>query len=286
MPELAYVNGEIMPVEEAVISIEDRGMQFGDSLYEVVRLYDGRPFRMKEHIDRMRRGAEVIGLDLSKAGDLEEILDELIQRAGLKTAFVYLQVTRGVTPRNHVIPDDLTPTVIATVRHLEELSEERYVRGSRAFTRLDERWARRDVKATTLLPNILSRSYAVGKGGYDAIHYEEDGTVTEGSVSNLFCVIGGVIRTHPTGKKILPGISRATVLQLIEKMQMPFAEQAFTVAEMMDASEVFFADTYSEVMPVVQIDSQTIGDGKPGPVAKKLKKAFRRVVIAETGADL
>ncbi len=286
MPELAYVNGEFMPIEEAVVPIEDRGMQFGDSLYEVVRLYDGKPFRLKEHLDRMRRGAEVINLNLEAAGDLEAVLNELIERAQIDTAFVYWQVTRGVAPREHTIPDDLTPVVIATVQEMQEIDESKYQKGSRAFTQPDQRWARRDVKATTLLPNIMARTYAINRGGYGAILYEDDGKVTEGAVSNVFCVINGVIRTHPTDHSVLPGISRATALECAEKLDLPYVEKSFTVQEMMDASEVFFTDTYCEVMPVVEIDSQVIGDGSPGPVAAKLKKAFRQVVIEETGADL
>ncbi len=283
MPAVAYLNGEFMPIEEAMVPIEDRGLQFGDSLYEVARLYGGRPFRLKQHLARMKRGADIIGLKLERAGDLEKVVMELAERSQMDTAFVYLQVTRGVAPRNHAIPDDLEPTVIATVREITLIHERIYERGALAFTTPDLRWARRDVKATTLLPNIMSRTEAMGRGGYDAIHYEEDGTVTEGSVSNLLSVIDGVIRTHPTDHRILPGISRATTLECAQALGLPYREEAFTLDEMFAASEVFFSDTYSEVMPLRQVDGRTIGEGRPGPVAQKLRAAFRRVVQEETG---
>lgn len=283
MPEIAYLDGEFMPIEQARIPIEDRGLQFGDSLYEVVRLYGGRPFRLVQHLARMRRGAEVIGLDIERAGDLEGMMRELASRCQLDTAFVYLQVTRGVMPRNHVIPDELEPTVIATARELQTIDERKFERGGFALTMPDLRWARRDVKATTLLPNIMSRTRAIKAGAYDAIHFEPDGTVTEGSVSNLFSVIDGVIRTHPTGHKILPGISRATVLECAEELGLACREEAFTLDEMYDAEEVFFADTYSEVMPIRRVDDVTIGNGRPGPIAMKLREAFREVVKKETG---
>ncbi len=285
MPELAYLNGEFMAIEEAMVPVEDRGLQFGDSLYEVVRLYGGEPFRLGPHLDRMRRGAEVIGMDLAAAGDLDEIMQELALRSNLDTAFLYLQVTRGVCPRNHLIPEDLDPTVIATARKLEAIPEEKYSRGSVAFTRPDLRWARRDVKATTLLPNIMSRSEAIKRGGYDAVHYEEDGTITEGSVSNFFCVIDGVIRTHPANERILSGISRATVLECAEDLDIPYRESPFSIDELMeDATEAFFSDTYSEVMPVTHVDGEGIGDGAPGPIAQRLRAAFRDVVRRETGS--
>ncbi len=283
MPEVAYLNGKFMPIEEALVPIEDRGLQFGDSLYEVARLYGGRPFRLKQHLQRMKQGAEVIGLHLERAGDLEKVVLGLAKRSQMDTAFVYLQVTRGVAPRNHVIPDELQPTVIGTVREIVPMHQSMYDRGGRGFTTPDLRWARRDIKATTLLPNIMSRTEAMGKGGFDAIHYEEDGTVTEGSVSSLFSVIDGVIRTHPADHHVLPGISRATVLECAQRLDLPYREEAFTLDEMFDASEVFFSDTYSEILPLRQVDGRTIGEGRPGPVAQKLLSAFRQVVQKETG---
>ncbi len=284
MPELAYLDGDYMSIEEAQVPVEDRGLQFGDSLYEVVRLYEGEPFRLGPHMDRMRRGAEVIGLNLAAAGDLERIMRDLAEKSELDTAFIYLQVTRGVCPRNHLIPDELEPTIIATARKLQPIPEEKYSRGSVAFTRPDLRWARRDVKATTLLPNIMSRSYAINRGGYDAVHYEEDGTITEGSVSNFFCVIDDVVRTHPADERILAGISRATVLECAEALDISYEERAFTVKDLFEgASEAFFSDTYSEVMPVHQVDGKDIGQGRPGPVAQELRSAFRDVVRRETG---
>lgn len=284
MPELAYLNGAFMPIEDAMIPIEDRGLQFGDSLYEVIRLYNGIPFRPEAHIARMKRGATAIYLDIEAAGNMEAIIHELAERSRLDSAFIYLQVTRGAAPRNHVIPDHLRPMAMATARKMQPIPEDTYEQGRTAVSAPDLRWARRDIKATTLLPNVLARTRAAEQGAYDAILHEKNGTVTEGSSSNLFAVIGGVIRTHPADQGVLPGISRATILECARKLDMECREESFFLDMLYSASEVFFSDTYCELMPVIEVDGRVIGEGRPGPVAKKLRAAFRETVDKETGA--
>jgi len=281
MPELAYVNGEYLPIEDACISINDRGFLFGDSLYEVARLYDGRFFRLDEHLERMRRGATAIGLDVP-FDRLREAMLELARRSGLKQAFVYAQVTRGVAPRGHAIPAGLSPTMVATVRPMDPMPEELYRQGVRAVTRPDLRWGRRDIKATTLLPNILDKTDAQKLGCYDAIHYEEDGTVTEGSVCNVLGVFDGVLRTHPTGHRILSGISRDAVLECATELGIDVDETPFLVEDIPAAEELFFSDTYCELINIVEVDGRPVGNGTPGPVGERLREAFRNLVKVET----
>ncbi|MFP4200720.1 MAG: aminotransferase class IV [Clostridia bacterium] len=285
MAELAYLNGEYMPIESAKVPIEDRGLQFGDSLYEVIRLYGGKPFRSRDHLERMRAGAQVVGFPADALDALPGVIEELASRCGLDDAFVYLQVTRGVYPRVHAAPDEARPTVIATVRAFERLPEEMYRVGSISFTEPDIRWGRRDVKATTLLPNILAATRVQNRGGYDAVLVERDGTVTEGTVSNLFAVIDGAVQTHPLGPRILAGISRKVTLEAAEELDLDSKEEAFEEGDLWRASELFFTNTYCEVLPVVRVDGQPIGDGLPGPVAKRLRKQFRLIVKQETGAN-
>ncbi len=283
MPELAYLNGEYLPIESAKVSVEDRGMQFGDSLYEVVRLYDGVPFRAREHLERMRAGAEVVDLPPDALSGLPMVIEELAGRSQMADAFVYLQVTRGACPRIHAAPDEIEPTIIGTVRPFDRLPKRLYRKGAAAYTEPDIRWGRRDVKATTLLPNILAATRVQKKGGYDAVFVEDDGTVTEGTVSNLFAVIDGVIRTHPVGPRILAGVTRAAVVEAAEHLELPLREEAFTREELRVASELFFTNTYCEVLPVVRVDDAEIGTGEPGPLARDLLGAFREIVQRETG---
>ncbi len=233
----------------------------------------------------MRAGAQVVGFPADALDELPGVIEELSSRCDLDDAFVYLQVTRGVYPRVHAAPDDPHPTVIGTVRAFERLPEEMYHDGSVSFTEPDIRWGRRDVKATTLLPNILAATRVQKKGGYDAVLIDRGGTVTEGTVSNLFAVIDGVVRTHPLGARILAGISRKVTLEAAGKLGLEVREHAFEETDLPRASELFFTNTYCEVLPVVRVNDQPIGDGLVGPMAKKLLTEFRRIVEAEAGSN-
>ncbi len=284
MGELAYLNGNYMPIECAKIPVEDRGLQFGDSLYEVIRLYGGAPFRAGGHLERMRAGARVVGLPEDCIDVLPEVVEELARRSGFGDAFVYIQVTRGVCPRIHAFPSGLQPTVIGTVRPFDRLPEELYVEGATAYAEPDIRWGRRDVKATTLLPNILAATRVARKGGYDAVLVEEDGTITEGTVSNLFAVIDGILRTHPVGERILSGITRAAVIEAASNKGVEVLEESFRIQDLDRATELFFTNTYCEVLPVVRVDDHVVGEGAPGPVSRTLLEGFRDIVRRETGS--
>lgn len=286
MPDIAFLNGKFLPIEDAYVHIEDRGFQFGDSLYEVARMYNGVPFRAGEHLDRMFRGCEFIGLELPYSKpQLLEIFDEAAMRSGYKEqdAFIYIQVTRGMAgPRSHVITPGYKPTIVITVRAIEPLAESAREKGLKSITHPDWRWANCFVKSTTLLPNVLVRTKAVQLGCYDAVQYREDGYITEGTVSNFFAVINGTLRTHPKSDRILWGITREAVIDCAKRVGVPVEERAIRVDEVYVASECFFSDTYGEVAPIVEIDGKKIGEGKTGPIAMKLWRAFRELVAKET----
>lgn len=284
MPSIAYLNGRFLPIEEASVNIEDRGLQFGDSLYEVIRLYGGKPYRARQHLARLYRGLQMIDLDPGLTREqFESIVNETAQRAGLSEAFIYVQITRGVMPRNHPIPKErLKPNIILTCRPSERYSTETRKKGVTAITHPDIRWQWCSIKATTLLANVLMRTKAVNAGHYDAILHE-DGFITEGTVCNVFAVIDGVIRTHPLDGRILEGVSRGAVLEVARAAGVPVEEQAFSLNDLARASEVFFTDTGCEVMSVVQVDGRPVGDGRPGPVATALWSGVNELIKKECG---
>ncbi len=284
MPAIAYLNGRFLPIEEATVNIEDRGFQFGDSLYEVIRLYGGKPYRAPQHLARLYRGLKMIDLDPGLSpGELEGAVVELARRAAVSDAFVYIQITRGVMPRNHPIPQQrIQPNVILTCRPAERYPLEVRKNGVTAITHPDIRWQWCSIKATTLLANVLVRTKAVNGGHYDAILHE-DGVITEGTVCNAFAVIDGVIRTHPLDGRILEGVSRGAALEVARAAGMAVEERAIGLDELARASEVFFTDTGCEVISVVQVDGRPVGDGKPGPVATALWNGVNEIIEKECG---
>ncbi|MFZ5862746.1 MAG: D-amino-acid transaminase [Nitrospirota bacterium] len=281
MPTIACVNGRFLPITQAKVSVEDRGFQFGDGVYEVVRSYDGRLFRLDAHLERLAQSAAAIRLPLRYS---RAQWRRLILRAyGLSTfpeAKVYLQVTRGVAPRDHRFPKGVQPTVVITVRKLDPLPDAARRDGVRVITTPDLRWARCDVKSLNLLANVLAREEARAAGVFEAI-LVRDGHVTEGSVSNVFCVINGAVTTSPTDPSILPGITRAATLELIRRDGTPLVERAVGVEELRQADEVFLTGTTVEIVPVVAVDGATIGKGVPGPLTQRLAQGFAAMVRAE-----
>jgi D-alanine transaminase len=267
-----YVNGEYVPREKAAISPEDRGFLFGDAIYEVVRFFRGRAFHMEEHVARMQEGLETLRIQ-ADAAFFPEVARELLSRNGLDDAdaIVYAQVSRGAAPRTHAFPPDGTrPTVFAFTRASDPPPPPA---GGRAILVPDERWGRCDIKTVMLLPNVLAAQRARESGALDAILIR-DGIAIEGTRSNLFAVIGGVVRTAPNGPRILPGVTRGATLAASRGLGFAVEERAFTVDEMFAASEVFFASTTLWTYSIVEVDGRMIGDGRPGPVAPRLREAL------------
>jgi D-alanine transaminase len=270
MPDIAFVNGHFLPWKDATVSIDDRGFQFGDGVYEVIRTYRGAPFELAAHLNRLNRSAKELSLSqpYSKAQWTQWIHQGLGQ-AGYQEAKVYIQITRGVAPRDHAFPPENPPTVVMTIRELHPLSLQTRQEGVSARTCEDLRWGRCDIKSLNLLGNVLAREEAKKAGVFEAI-LVKDGLVTEGSLSNVMAVQSGTIITAPEGPRILSGVTRTVLLGLAGKEDIPVEERFLSVDSLYAADEVFLTGTTLEVLGVVRIDGRTIGSGRPGPITKTL----------------
>lgn len=279
---VVYLNGLFLPREEAKISPEDRGFLFADAIYEVVRFYRGRPYHLQEHLTRMREGLAAIRID-ADAGFYPEVAKRLLKENGLAEgdAIVYSQVSRGAAPRSHAFPPAGTPpTVFAFARSADPpLPPE----GGRAILVPDERWGRCDIKTVMLLPNVLAAQEAREAGAVDAILLR-DGLALEGTKANLFLVSKGIIRTAPNGPRILPGVTRRMAIEAARRIGLFVEERAFTVEEMLAADELFLASTTLWTYPLIAVDGRTIGNGRPGPVAARIREELYAEFVAEEPA--
>jgi D-alanine transaminase len=275
VPDVAFLDGTFLPLAKARVSVEDRGFLFGDGVYEVVRTYAGAPFLLPAHLDRLERSmAEVRIAPAWSRVDLEGWIAEAVRRAGYAEAKVYVQVTRGAAPREHRFPEVPVTTLVA-VTPIARLPAETQEAGVAVISTPDLRWGRCDVKSLQLLPNVLARQEAAEAGAFEALLTGPDGVVNEGAGSNLFAVVGGALVTPALGPRILAGVSRAYVLDLARGMGLATEERALYLAEVYDADEVLLSGTTIEVVGVVRIDGRTVGDGRPGPVTRRLAGAFR-----------
>ncbi|RPH48098.1 MAG: D-amino-acid transaminase [Desulfobacteraceae bacterium] len=274
MPELAYVNGSIMPIEDAVVPIEDRGYQFGDAVYEVIASYKGKLFCFNEHFARLDRSMKELHFQEVQVDEIRKAAVDLFSMAKIERAAVYIQVSRGVSPRNHSFPSNVPVQVVLTVRKIVEKKPSVRETGIFAITVEDFRWGRCDIKTVQLLPNVLAKQSALDAGCYDAIFVTKEGIVREGTSSNLFILKGGVLKTHPITPNILSGITRLLVLDICREKQYPAEECFFDKSELYEADEVFLTGTITEVLPVVKIDGRTVGNGKVGPVARVLQEGL------------
>ena len=275
MTELAYVNGVFTAIDEAKVSIDDRGFQFGDGIYEVVVAYNGRPFLMAEHFGRLQRSASAIGLELGRIPHpLEPIVLEGLKRSALGDTLVYIQITRGVAPRFHAIPEKITPTVVMTFRPLPVVSHEARRRGVTAMTTLDQRWANCHVKAITLLPNVLAKSEAQRRGYDDAIFVTAAGEVLECTAANLFIVHGSTLRIPRRTQSILHGVTQSFLLDCAAALELKVEEQACDLDTLRSADEVFMSGTTVEVLAITSIDDNPVGRGRVGPITDRLYQEF------------
>ncbi len=280
MPELAYVNGEIAPIQNAVVPVEDRGYQFGDAVYEFLASYKGRLFALEDHLDRLESSLQALDFEPINRNHIRDAIIATFDQAGYQRAGLYLQISRGVAPRNHLFPQAAPPQLIITVRPVPEIPDQLRQTGAKAITVEDMRWKRCDIKTVQLLPNALAKQQAVVAGADDAIFVSTRGVVREGTSSNLFKVHGGVVETHPLSTRILPGITRQYLLSICMDQGITVEEKTFDKASLLAADEVFLSGTVTEVLPVTTIDGEKIGDGHPGPVAKKLQTLLRKVAGA------
>lgn len=271
----AFLNGEFMPVEEARVSVLDRGFLFGDGVYELIPAYEGRLFRLNEHLQRLARSlAEVRIPNPCTDERWRQILRDLISRARGGDLTVYLQITRGVAPRDHGFPQNVEPTVFVMASPLVSADPELLVTGVSAVTLEDVRWQRCDIKSVSLLGNVLLRQQALDAGAVEAILIR-NGCVTEGAASNLFIVQQGRIKTPPLGTDLLPGITRDTVLELARLNELPCLEEATPHAELFTADEIWLTSSSKEVLPVTQLNGVRVGNGRPGPIWSRVHQLLQ-----------
>jgi D-alanine transaminase len=275
---IGYINGKFISLDELVIPIDERGHQFGDGVYEVIRVYNGKPFMLDEHIDRLINSSNAIKLPITESGDeYKKLIIEAVEKSQLKDCNVYLQITRGITTRQHLFPN-VPVSISMTVRPAKSISDEIRDKGEKAIFHEDERWANCYIKSLNLLPNILAKQVAFEAGCFEAILVKE-GLVTEGTSSNVFIVKEGKVFTTPLSKQILPGVTRMAVKNVSNMLNIDFIEKHFTQEELLAADELFITSTTSEILPIVKVNDQLIGDGKPGTVTNQLYKKFMEVAI-------
>lgn len=272
------LNDKIVSRENAMVDIEDRGYQFGDGIYEMIRIYDGLLFEWEAHLERLVRSAKELMIPLPKGMEvLQKNIHLLMKESGVLNGSVYIQITRGVSPRKHHFPENADPVLTAYVREMERPLEQ-IRNGIKAITTEDIRWLRVDIKSLNLLGNVLAKQKAVEQGASEAILVRGD-IVTEASSSNVFAIRGQECFTHPTNQFILNGITRQVVVRLLESTNLTLVETPFTKEALMEMDEVFITNTGLEVCPVIEIDEQLIGDGMPGYYTTQLQKAFESLLL-------
>jgi D-alanine transaminase len=270
-----YLNGQFVALAEACLPITDRGLLFGDSVYEVVPAYGGRLFRPEQHIERLDRSLAGIRMrNPLSHGQWRAVLEELVAQLDGADQHAYLQVTRGAYPaRSHAIPDEVRPSVFAFTYAVEEPDPRIASEGIAAITLEDIRWSRCDIKATTLLANVLAHSQARDEQAEEAI-FVRDGRAIEGTASNLFIVREGLLITPPKGQWLLPGVTRDLVLELARDGGIPYAEASIGTRDLEQADEVWLTSSTREIMPVTRLNGRSVGDGRPGPLWQRVNEMF------------
>lgn len=275
---LGFYDGKIVNLDLPIVPLEDRGHQFGDGVYDVVVSYRGEYFALKEHLDRLERSCAKLELVPSYSRlEMEDICLNLLEKSEMKEAMLYLQWTRGNSPRSHIFPLNTKAVLSCTVRPRKVLDPEFFEKGVKAVLLPDQRWLRCDIKSLNLLGSVLAKQKASQEGCFEAILFRED-KITEGSVSNSFCVRDGVIYTSPIGNLILSGITRSKVISIAKELDVPVKEEFVTPDFYRQADEVFLTGTTTEVMPIVNLDNTPIGNGKVGVITRKLQEAYSRII--------
>jgi D-alanine transaminase len=274
---VVYLNGEYLREEQAQVSVHDRGFLFGDGIYEMIPVYAGRPFRVVEHLQRLANSLEEVGI--SNPCDQEKWLDifaTLLERNGDGDQKIYLQVTRGAPPaREHKFPVGVKPTVMVSSKTLYAPADKLQDRAASAIVCEDIRWHRCDIKTISLLPNVLMSQQAINAGAEEAI-LVRDGLVTEGASSNVFVVLEGEVYTAPKGPRILGGITRDLIIELINADGISFMEQSVTIEQLRNASEIWVSSSTREIMPVVKLDGKPVGNGQVGPVTETVAALYKK----------
>ncbi len=278
MSRIAYVNGRYVPMRDAKVHVEDRGYQFGDGVYEVCEVREGRLIDERRHLARLKRSLDELRIRAPMSPKaLGVVLREVVARNRIGYGIVYLQVTRGVARRDHAFPSpEVPPSLVVTARALNrQRNEALAAKGIAVISVPDNRWDRVDIKTIGLLSNVLARQAAIEQGARDAWFVDEDGAVTEGASANAWIVTqAGTVVTRPADHGILRGITRTVLFDAIKAQGLSVEERAFMLKEAYAAREAFVTAASQIVLPVVRIDGRVIGDGKPGPVATALRRTF------------
>jgi len=282
MPNIAWLNGSFLPLEEATVSIEDRGFQFGDGVYEVIRVYGGRPFRLDEHLSRLAQSAQALSLPLTiEAREWEAFILEGLERSTYSECKVYIQVTRGVAPREHLFPETTSPTIVITFREVADLPAHLNQQGVSVITLPDLRWGRCSIKSLNLLPNILAKQQANEASAFEALLIK-NGMVTEGTSSNVILVKDGKLITPGLSDQLLAGVTRQAVLELARNDGKVVEERPVKEEELKQADELFLIGTTIEVLPITNLDGAPVGNGTPGEVTKQMREKFKALIHGMT----
>ncbi|MBL4638166.1 MAG: D-amino-acid transaminase [Proteobacteria bacterium] len=271
-----FLNGEFIAADQAKVSVFDRGFLLGDGVYEVIPVYASQCFRLEGHLNRLQRSLDGVRMTnpLSDS-QWQATIEQLIERNGGGDQSVYLQVTRGVAPRDHIFPKNVTPTAFVMSNPLKAVPADYKSKGIAAITVPDIRWQNCHIKAITLLPNSLLKQQAQDVGAQEALLIR-DGYLTEGSASNAYAVIDGKIYTAPKDEKVLPGITRELILELAVSAGITVKEQAVTEQQLRDADEIWVSSSTKEVLPVTTLDGVAVSSGKPGEVWKKIDALYQQ----------
>lgn len=278
MSETVYLNGEFIPKEKALISPNDRGFIFADGVYEVIKYYNGKPFRFDDHIERLKRSLSELDLEYHSVKSLQSVFSWLITENKLeqKHAGIYLQITRGVNKRVHYFPENIRPTVYAFAFELPS-SKENIENGIKVITHEDIRWQRCDIKSVSLLPNTMLFNQAVKAGAGECILIR-DGWVTEATHSSVLGIKNGFLIVHPDSNLVLPGITKKVILEICDANTIHVEERRISEEELYELDEIIIAGTGSEITPVIQVNNQFIGNKKPGELTRLLQHKFFEMV--------
>jgi D-alanine transaminase len=280
MSRIAYVNGRYLPQAHAQVAIEDRGYLFSDGVYDVIPIHAGELAYAERHLDRLDRSLKELKLPqpMSRPAMLV-VAQEVLRRNDVRNGTVYIQVTRGVAPRDHKFPKNAVPSVIMMAKRWKAPAPELLSKGAAVITLPDQRWARRDIKCISLVANILAKQAAAEQGAYEAWLIDSDGMVTEGSSTSAWIVTaGGELLTRPNGVEILPGVTRSVVVDVVRALGIKLQVRAFSREEAYGAREAFLTSVSNFVLPITRIDGKPVGVGKPGPVATRLREAYLKAV--------
>lgn len=278
---LANWNGEEMPLSEVKVSVLDRAFLFGDAVYEVIRVYHGRPFRLDEHMVRIKSSLDKLSIKFDAIDQLRRNVRTTLTSSGVKNGIVYIQITRGEAPRKHRYPENATPNVLIYVDSLNDPYADTRAKGIPVITYPDIRWGRNDIKQTGLTGNCMAAQAAYEMECTEAILIDNNNFMTEGTHTTIFGVKDGALLVPPESPKVLPSITKMVVLELARANAIPVNETWVADADVYELDELFLAGTTSEIVPIVTVDHRTIGTGKPGPIFTSLHNAFIQLVARE-----